>query len=779
MSISSRIQEIETHIGDVYDTINYSYDTTGVNKNIINIPKYLKKGYIDIINNGIDTLYNNFPKVSGIGSNLSLTPTYEAPMKLNEIQGDTLQDGTPTPDTPVEIQSVTGLQNIEVYGKNLCNNALFVASSGATINSYTDNSISVTFVGTYKAATQFIDISNSIYTFSIGNISNNKGRMEVYLYNNGEQVGTKQNVTANQTYTIDNTSRLGDQIRLTLSNSDLTQTNEITFNNIQLEKGTQSTSFSPYFTPIELNKINTYQDSIKKSTGKNLLNSSQESYTLSANENYSQAIGEIYLEANTKYYISYDVNNDSTSNTRSTMYLQIGTGTRIYQDSGTNKNLTKGRKVWEYTPTQSAIYNVGYWLHTSNVEVTISNYMVSKSSDTSYEPYGKVWYIEKNIGKVVLDGSETQWARWFSTPGVYSCSNLIQTISSNETINCISNYYSNTYNRAYVRNHLDTIDNNIVTTGGELIIANKNYTALSDFKTWLSTHNTTVYTILATPEYTEITNTELIEDLESIELLKGENNITITSENLPALLQLFYYKQTLQGNVEYLDEIKANKEDIPSLDNYYTKQEVNNLIPDELSDLRDDSTHRLVSDSEKSTWNNKIDSSALTDYVKNTDYATDSVGGVIKTRDNLATGMDNGALRCKTKTYNEYNSLLDTAFIGKGTLENVIIGKGLIDNSVNNLTNYTKTSDLSSVATSGSYNDLSNKPTIPTIPTNVSTFTNDAGYITNSVNNLTNYTTTTDMNTALGNKQNTILSGTSDPDSSLGEDGDIYIQYES
>jgi hypothetical protein len=33
---------------------------------------------------------------------------------------------------------------------------------------------------------------------------------------------------------------------------------------------------------------------------------------------------------------------------------------------------------------------------------------------------------------------------------------------------------------------------------------------------------------------------------------------------------------------------------------------------------------------------------------------------------------------------------------------------------------------------SGSYNDLSNKPTIPTVPTNVSAFTNDAGYITPS-----------------------------------------------
>ena len=38
--------------------------------------------------------------------------------------------------------------------------------------------------------------------------------------------------------------------------------------------------------------------------------------------------------------------------------------------------------------------------------------------------------------------------------------------------------------------------------------------------------------------------------------------------------------------------------------------------------------------------------------------------------------------------------------------------------------------ELSEVATSGSYDDLDDKPTIPTVPTNVSAFTNDAGYIT-------------------------------------------------
>ena len=64
---------------------------------------------------------------------------------------------------------------------------------------------------------------------------------------------------------------------------------------------------------------------------------------------------------------------------------------------------------------------------------------------------------------------------------------------------------------------------------------------------------------------------------------------------------------------------------------------------------------------------------------------------------------------------------------------------------------------LATVATSGSYNDLSNKPTIPAAqvnsdwnsssgvsqilnkPTKLSDFSNDSGFITNTVNNLTNY----------------------------------------
>ena len=60
----------------------------------------------------------------------------------------------------------------------------------------------------------------------------------------------------------------------------------------------------------------------------------------------------------------------------------------------------------------------------------------------------------------------------------------------------------------------------------------------------------------------------------------------------------------------------------------------------------------------------------------------------------------------------------------------------------NKFNNYTPSSSLATVATTGSYGDLNNTPTIPT---QTSQLTNNSGFITNTVNNLTNYTKTTDL----------------------------------
>lgn len=68
-------------------------------------------------------------------------------------------------------------------------------------------------------------------------------------------------------------------------------------------------------------------------------------------------------------------------------------------------------------------------------------------------------------------------------------------------------------------------------------------------------------------------------------------------------------------------------------------------------------------------------------------------------------------------------------------------------------------SGLATVATSGSYNDLSNKPTIPTVPTNVSAFTNDANYITQNIKviNGTSGLNLTTVNEYLANYDDVII----------------------
>lgn len=89
----------------------------------------------------------------------------------------------------------------------------------------------------------------------------------------------------------------------------------------------------------------------------------------------------------------------------------------------------------------------------------------------------------------------------------------------------------------------------------------------------------------------------------------------------------------------------------------------------------------------------------------------------------------------------------------------------------------TQITDLATVATTGSYGDLSNIPTYATVAT------------TGSYNDLSNkpsYATvaSTGSYTDLSNRPNdnqlrTIYIGTSDPTSSTGSNGDIYVKYSS
>ena len=65
----------------------------------------------------------------------------------------------------------------------------------------------------------------------------------------------------------------------------------------------------------------------------------------------------------------------------------------------------------------------------------------------------------------------------------------------------------------------------------------------------------------------------------------------------------------------------------------------------------------------------------LTNYVKDTDYATSNKGGVVKTANGFA--ISSGTPYASSRTYNQYLNDAAGFFIGKSTLENVITGKNL------------------------------------------------------------------------------------------------------
>lgn len=169
----------------------------------------------------------------------------------------------------------------------------------------------------------------------------------------------------------------------------------------------------------------------------------------------------------------------------------------------------------------------------------------------------------------------------------------------------------------------------------------------------------------------------------------------------------------------------------------YTAQEVGAIpastsIPSALADLSDDTTHRVVTDAEKSTWSGKQDALVSGTSIKTINNESLLGSGNISISGG---GGEENVIEAITFNGNAVPVSNKTAAI-TANIPTVPTNVSAFTNDAGYLTQHQDISgkaniaDLATVATSGSYNDLSNKPTIPTVPTNVSAFTNDAGYLT-------------------------------------------------
>ena len=156
------------------------------------------------------------------------------------------------------------------------------------------------------------------------------------------------------------------------------------------------------------------------------------------------------------------------------------------------------------------------------------------------------WYIEKNTGKVVLNGSESWYYYTESSKPVFYliCEQYNISYKIQSGLICYSNYFIgkgqvNSFDNVY------NLGNNVIafrSSFTRLVIRNDSITSVDDFKTWLSTHNTTVYYVLATPTTETITNTNLISQLNALyEFYVNSSTVTISNNSEITLEVLLEY----------------------------------------------------------------------------------------------------------------------------------------------------------------------------------------------------------------------------------------------
>lgn len=256
---------------------------------------------------------------------------------------------------------------------------------------------------------------------------------------------------------------------------------------------------------------------------------------------------------------------------------------------------------------------------------------------------------------------------------------------------------------------IDAIDNRILTNAGAPTTSTVGTVGqiledTTNGKLYICTDATNPYV------WEEVGSGGGISDYEDLDNLPKVNNVTLTgNKSLSDLGIQPAGDYALESEIPDVSNFITKSVD--DLVNYYkksetfTKQEVNNLISAITTlDIRvvqtlpteDISTTTIylvpkttaeannaydeyiyVSNAWEHIGNTEVD---LTDYVKNTDYATSSNSGVFKVSNGVMIGST-GYISCNPRTYADYTGLSNSYFIAKGTLENVLTGKGLVSNT--------------------------------------------------------------------------------------------------
>lgn len=561
MSIASRIEAIEQHLTDDYNVLEVAgADLTNVNKNILNLKTTWQERLLYFMNNGTDVVWNNWDKVTGEGTSISLNNTLEGKMKI-VLKGNTSQEGTPTPETPQDIHVVSGDNSINVCGKNM-------ASDKWEDYTYTGNyaifPITLEQGATYKlSATRIGELKPNYYNYGIvkdGTSYNSFVGLQTCVdYATG---GVNQTITIN----VDRTWTSPKLVCYVQGNPQSKFEELMTNFHIQFEKAPAKTDYEPYQSAsypinlgdIELCKIGTYQDKIDKSSGKNLFDKDN---ATTYSKYINSTTGELTNESGS-LTISMDVSNYqgknitiskiATNRFRYAFYTNdtFGSSSLIGSVTSLGNSATTGTTI---IPNNANYMCVQLKAASSTItdEQCLNSLQIEEGTTaTEYEPYGTGWYVKKEIGKVVLDGSES-WSDFSVGDTNFRCQydvalpNILTPPTNPAQL--FSNYFK-AINRdnAYAKTEIGIAQYGS-TLGKVFICAPNNILSgqtLASWKNWLSTHNTIVYYVLATPTYTEITDSTLLSQLNALaKSYNSQTNISQENNDLPFIINATALKE--------------------------------------------------------------------------------------------------------------------------------------------------------------------------------------------------------------------------------------------
>lgn len=225
-----------------------------------------------------------------------------------------------------------------------------------------------------------------------------------------------------------------------------------------------------------------------------------------------------------------------------------------------------GNATQSSAPTPDIPVNVRVVTGTQTVRVNSNNYTLSLGAielaktgnrqDFLYKD-SSGWKIQRGVGKVVLDGTET----WTKTNVAFQTTADVTPNKGYTGTDCLSNYFRHHF---YASGITTNIQNGEFGWNSSKVPTFR-YDSCADataFKSWLTAHNVTIYYNLENITTETITNSTLISQLEAIRtasLESGSNNISnvASSPNLAGAMTIEYLDadpQTLYKEYVWLED---------------------------------------------------------------------------------------------------------------------------------------------------------------------------------------------------------------------------------